>query len=387
MATRAVRNWKFVLTCALGACAAFGGVASASATAKPAAGAGLTSSLQRDVDALVAAGAPGAILLVRDGKKTTRFTAGVSELATREPMRSADHYRIASLTKTYVATVALQLVGEHKLRLSDTVARWLPGLVPNGQNITVRMLLNHTSGLYDHERDPEILAPYLAGDLGYYWSPLRLVKIAVSRPPYFAPGATNGSSYSSTNYVLAGLIIEKVTGRTIGAELRRRIFRPLHLRATTYPTRQTQLPSPYAHGYFDLGEPSLTDLSSFSPSLSGPAGAIVSTVDDVAVFYRALLSGRLLKPALLKIMKTTRAGSPNADLHQRMGYGLERFPASCGAAWGHSGSFPGYWGHAWASANGARESVLMVNIDPGAAPVPARARFTKLLDSAYCSTK
>jgi D-alanyl-D-alanine carboxypeptidase len=386
MSTRAVRSWKVVLSCALGACAAVGSIASASATAKPMAGARVTSSLQRDVDALVTAGAPGAILLVRDGKQTTRFTAGVSDLATMEPMRSADHYRIASLTKTYVATVALQLVGEGKLRLNDTVARWLPGLVPNGRNITVRMLLNHTSGLYDHERDPEVLAPYLAGDLGYYWSPLRLVRIAVSRSPYFAPGATKGSSYSSTNYVLAGLIIEKVTGRTIGAELQRRIFHPLHLRATTYPTSETQLPSPYAHGYFDLGGPSLSDLSGFSPSLSGAAGAIVSTADNVAVFYRALLSGRLLKPALLKIMKTTRAGSPNADLHQRMGYGLERFPASCGAAWGHSGSFPGYWGHAWANANGTREAVLMVNIDPGSTPVPARARFYRVLDSAYCST-
>jgi len=387
MVVSGVKSSKLAFAFALVACVAVAGLTSASAVAKPSAGSRLASSLQQDVDALVAAGAPGAILLVRDGKKTTRFTAGVADLATMEPMRPADHYRIASLTKSYVAAVALQLVGEGKLRLSDTVARWLPGLVPNGENITLRMLLNHTSGLYDHERDPEILAPYLAGDLGYYWSPLRQVTIAVSRPPYFAPGAIEGSWYSSTNYVLAGLIVEKVTGRTIGAELKRRIFEPLHLTSTTYPTSETQLPSPYAHGYFDLGTGTLSDLSGFSPSLSGAAGAIVSTVDDVAAFYRALLSGHVLKPALLKIMKTTRAGAANADLHQRMGYGLERFPASCGVAWGHSGSFPGYWGHAWVSEHGQHGAVLMVNIAPESTPMAVGALFYKLLDSAYCSTR
>jgi D-alanyl-D-alanine carboxypeptidase len=313
------------------------------------------------------------------------LTGGVAEIATKTAMKPSDHYRIASLTKSYVATVVLQLVGEGKLRLSDTVERWLPGLVPKGNKITIHMLLNHTSGLYDHEKDPEVLKPYLSGNLGYYWSPLRLVKLAVTRPARFAPGATKRSSYSSTNYLIAGLIVERVTGNTIGAELKRRIFQPLHLTGTSYPTSRTQLPSPYAHGYFLLGKPPLTDLSAFSPSLSGPAGAIVSTVDDVAGFYRALLSGRMLKPALLKAMKTTLPET-QGDLHQRMGYGLERFPTSCGAAFGHSGSFPGYWTHAWASANGKRQAVLMVNINPDAAPAPARRLFSKLLDRAYCST-
>jgi D-alanyl-D-alanine carboxypeptidase len=359
----------------------------ASAMARPTGAAGMrTAALQSDVDALVAAGAPGAILLVRDGNKATRLTGGVSDLATEQAIEPRDHYRIASLTKTYVATVVLQLVAERKLRLNDSVERWLPGVVPNGKRITIRMLLNHTSGLYDHEKDPEVLAPYLSGDLGYYWSPIRLVKLAVSRPPYFAPGDTNVASYSSTNYVVLGLIVNAATGRSVGAELRRRIFLPLHLAETTYPTSKTQLPEPYAHGYFMLEQPSLTDLSAFSPSLSGPAGAIVSTVDDVAGFYRALLSGRLLKPEQLKAMRTTLP-DPKGDLVQRMGYGLIRFSTSCGAAWGHSGSFPGYWTHAWTSASGKRQAVLMVNIDPSSVTDPARAAFYKALDDAYCSTR
>ena len=342
--------------------------------------------LQKDVDALVAAGAPGAILLVRDGDETTRLTGGYADLATKAAMQPADHYRIASLTKTYVAAVVLQLVAEGKLNLTDTVEHWLPGLVPNGSKITIRMLLNHTSGLYDHERDPVVLKPYLNGNLSYYWSPRRLVKLAVSRAPRFAPGATTRSSYSSTNYLVAALIVERATGNPIGAELKRRIFQPLHLAATSYPTSSTKLPSPYAHGYFLFGKPPLADLSAFSPSLSGPAGAIVSTVDDVAAFYRALLSGKVLEPALLDAMKTTIPGSANADLHQRMGYGLERFPATCGPAWGHSGSFPGYWTHAWASENGNRQAVLMVNADPSAVSAKARALFYKVLNEAYCST-
>ena len=300
-------------------------------------------------------------------------------------MEQGDHYRIASLTKTYVAAVVLQLVAEGKLRLSDSVERWLPGLVPNGNKITIRMLLNHTSGLHDHEMDPEVLKPYLGGDLGYYWSPTRLVKLAVSRPALYAPGQTKVSTYSSTNYVLLGLVVSAVTGRSIGVELKQRIFQPLHLAQTTYPISKTQLPESYAHGYFMLEQPTLTDLSAFSPSLSGAAGAIVSTVGDVAGFYRALLAGRVLKPAQLKAMKTT-IPEAKGDLVQRMGYGLIRFSTSCGAAWGHSGSFPGYWTHAWASANGQRQVVLMVNIDPSAVTPEARAGFYKTLENAYCGT-
>jgi D-alanyl-D-alanine carboxypeptidase len=360
------------------------GLAATSALGTARASSGPTSELRKDVDALVASGVPGAILLVRNGNETTRLVGGVADLARKTPMRPADHYRIASLTKTYTATVVLQLVAEGKLRLSDTVEHWLPGLVPSGNKITIRQLLIHTSGLHDHEKDPEVLKPYLAGNLAYYWSPLRLVKLAVSRPPRFAPGASKVSSYSSTNYLLLGLIVERATGRTIGAELSRRIFRPLHLRATSYPTRTTHLPRPYAHGYFLLGKPPLTDLSAFSPSLSGAAGGIVSTVDDVADFYRALFSGHLLTPALLKAMETTIPTT--AELKQRYGLGVERFPTTCGPAWGHSGSFPGYWTYAFSSANGQRQAVLMTNIDPSATSPSERALFYKLLYEAYCST-
>jgi D-alanyl-D-alanine carboxypeptidase len=117
-------------------------------------------SLQRDVDALVSGGAPGAILFVRDGNQTSRYTGGFADVARKRPMRARDHFKIASLTKSYTATVVLQLVAEGKLHLTDTVEQWLPGLVPNGGKITIRELLYHTSGIPEYEADPHFLKPY-----------------------------------------------------------------------------------------------------------------------------------------------------------------------------------------------------------------------------------
>ena len=121
--------------------------------------------LQQDLDALVAAGAPGAILLVRNGTHTVQLTAGMRDIAHKTPIAAGDHFKIASLTKTYTATVVLQLAGEGKLSLDDSVQRRLPGVVPNGSKITIRQLLNHTSGLADFETDRRYLKPYLSRKL------------------------------------------------------------------------------------------------------------------------------------------------------------------------------------------------------------------------------
>jgi D-alanyl-D-alanine carboxypeptidase len=278
-------------------------------------------SLQQRLDSLVAAGPPGAVLLIRNGADTQRLVSGVGEVANKTPMRADDLFRIASLNKSYTAAVVLQLVGEGKLRLDDNVEHWLPGLVPNGRNITIRELLNHTSGLFDHEKDQRILAPYLKGDFGHYWAPIQLVRMAVSHTPNFAPG--KGEEYSSTNYILAGLIVEKVTGHSIGAELRNRIFRPLHLSDTSYPTTPA-IPGPHAHGYFVREHPPAIDVTGISPSISPSAGAIFASADDVADFYRALLSGHVLKPELLEAMETTHAQKKYNVPGQRPGRGPDR---------------------------------------------------------------
>ena len=297
-------------------------------------------------------------------------------------MRPGDHFKIASLTKSYTASVVLQLVGEGKLSLDDSVEQRLPGLVPNGGKITIRQLLNHTSGLFDYFELPRFLKPYLSGNFGFYWAPRQLVRMGVSHKPLFAPG--RGYSYSNTNYVLAQLIVERVTGKSLGTELKRRIFQPLHLRDTIYPTKPG-LPSPYAHGYKLLGKPPATDVTGLSPSMSPGSGAIVSTARDVADFYRALLSGRLLKPSQMRAMKTIvseRTGKVVvAGPGDGLGIGVS--PLSCGG-WVHSGELPGYQLTALSSGDGRRQVVLMVNQDGSTVPKRVNTLSDKLLEKAYC---
>ena len=227
---------RLALLAAIVACFAAAALVAASAQAKPTAATDTQATgLQQDLDALVAAGAPGAILFVRNGTHTVQLAAGMSDIAHKTPIVAGDHFKIGSLTKAYTATVVLQLVGEGKLSLDDSVQQRLPGVVPNGSKITIRQLLNHTSGLFDFENEPRYLKPYLSGNFGYHWAPRQLVTMAVSHKPLFAPGTR--WSYSNTNYVVAQLIVEKVTGHTIGAELKRRIFQPLGLRNTIYPIK------------------------------------------------------------------------------------------------------------------------------------------------------
>ncbi len=337
--------------------------------------------LQEDLDALVAAGVPGAILVVRDGSRTVSLASGLGNVDEQTPMRPGDRFRIASHTKTYVATVVLQLVSEGKLHLEDTVEQWLPGLVPNGDGITIRQLLNHTSGLFDYENDPRVFEPYINGDLAYHWAPRELVRIAVSHEPLFEPGATQ--SYSNTGYILAGLIIKAATENTLRGELSRRIFQPLNLRATSFPTRPG-IAGRHAHGYIILGEPPAIDLTGISPFVWA-AGAIVSTGSDDLSFYRALLSGRLLSDGLLREMKETvpvEGAPPGAGY----GLGLTRAGTPCATAWGHNGAFGGFYSDAYTSENGRHQALLMVNLDESSQTEDIKLLFEELRDKAYCST-
>ena len=337
--------------------------------------------LQEDLDALVAAGVPGAILVIRDKNRTVSIASGLGNVDEQTPMRPGDRFRIASHTKTYVATVVLQLVSEGKLRLDDTVEQWLPGLVPNGDEITIRQLLNMTSGLFDYEQDPRVFAPYINGDLAYHWTPLELVQIAVSHEPLFEPGATQ--SYSNTGYILAGLIIETATGNTLRGELSHRIFQPLDLRATSFPTRPG-IEGRHAHGYIILGEPPAIDITGIDPFVWA-AGAIISTAADDLGFYRALLSRRLLKAGLLREMKETvpvEGAPPGAGY----GLGLIRAGTPCGIAWGHNGAFGGFYSDTYSSKNGRHQALLMVNLDETSQTEEFKSLFYELLDKAYCST-
>ena len=336
------------------------------------------SELRQDARSLVAAGAPGVIVLVRDGSRSVRAAAGSADLTPRTPMRVSDRFRVASITKTFVAAVVLQLVGEGRPALDDTVERWLPGLVPGGAAITVRELLNHTSGLFDYvdDGDDTILKPYLRGEVTHVTSPRRIVAVATSHPPHFAPGTRH--RYSNTNYIVLGLVVEAVTGDSLSAELGRRIFRPLGLRATSLDATASRITGRHAHGYAALGRGGrAVELDVLSSSLTWAAGALVSTAGDVARFYRALLQGRLLRPDLLHEMETTVPAGPPGEayglgLFQSRRLDLERtYRLPCAdAVWGHNGSFAGWQASAINSLDGRRQMVVFINSDT----LSARAR-------------
>jgi len=351
----------------------------AGATASPRNENDKRSTLQAQMDALVATGVPGVVVLVHDKSGTLRLASGHSNLAQQTPMRVTDRFRVGSITKSFIATVVLQLVGEGKLSLDETVDHWLPGAVPNGKTITLRQLLGHRSGLYDYLSDPRVLKPYLAGNFGYTWTPPRLVAVSASHKPLFAPGAKY--SYSNTNYILLGLIIEKAAGNPIGAELKRRIFAPLQLRSTSLDTSPRMRP-PYAHGYLIQGK-ELQDVTAVSPSYAWTAGAIVSSADDLARFYRALLGGRLLSADELRAMET-----PKDDYG--LGLARARLPQTWGcrgARWGHDGAIAAYNSTALNSKDGQQQAVILVNsltLDDKVGDAQAQQALVRLFKSALC---
>jgi D-alanyl-D-alanine carboxypeptidase len=330
--------------------------------------------LQRAMDQVVRMGVPGAIVLVRDSKGTVRVVSGYGDVAKKTPIRATDRFRIGSLTKTFVSTVVLQLVDEGRLSLSDSVEHWLPGLVPGGAKISVRQLLNMRAGLYDYlNEDKTILRRYLTGDLKHRYSPEELVGLATAHKPHFDPGAS--WSYCNTCYILLGLIVEKATGHTIDAELKRRIFGPLRLRGTSFDS-EPLISGSHSHGYVLLGK-RLVDVSVASPSPAWAAGGIVSTADDVERFFSALGQGRLLTADLVREMRTTTTGSNG------YGLGYARVQAPCATLWGNHGDFLGYNTSAWGTADGSRQLVVFVNLDednvkPGAVDTLDRVLLTAL---------
>jgi len=333
--------------------------------------------LDADMAAVVASGVPGVALVIRDEGNTTRLAQGLGDVATGTPMGVDDRIRIGSLSKSYVAVVVLQLVDEGRLALDDRIEQWVPGLVPNGADISVRQLLNHTSGIPNYEEHPDYMAPYLAGDFGHVTTPRQLVHMGTSQGELFPPGTS--SAYSNTNYTVAGLVVEAATGRPLAEELERRIFDPLDLDATYLP-EAPEIDGVHAHGYFVMGQPPATDVTRFSPSIGWAGGGIVSTDADVTTFYRALLGGELLPAHLLEQMMTTVTGSSG----ERYGLGLAQRELSCGTAWGHGGNFPGYLVESYSSPTGGHQVTAAYNLDPNSMAPASKEAVTSLLEHAFC---
>ncbi|WP_171169840.1 serine hydrolase [Streptomyces sp. I05A-00742] len=326
---------------------------------------------------------PGAAELSQDAHGGSRFTtAGVADLRTGRRIRRTDRFRAGSITKTVVATVVLQLVAEGRLRLDEPVARRLPSREATAlrrrgltRNVTVRQLLTHTGGLFSYTDDRSFSRSFLGeGSAGHRFEPHTpgaLVRTALSHRSYAPPGARY--HYSNTDYLLLGMVIRQVTGRSYAAEARRRVLGPLHLTGTSFPGTRVTLPAPHGRAYTPSprGPVDVTDLN---PSVAGAAGELVSTLPDLNRFFAALLGGALLPPPELRAMRDTSASGGR--------YGMGLFPVRlpCGAVlWGHNGEISGSYVRAVGTADGRHVLTYRANTDT----VPAEAE-ERLLSAEFC---
>jgi D-alanyl-D-alanine carboxypeptidase len=304
--------------------------------------------LQQQLDQLrERAGVPGATagLVLEDGT-VIGLASGFADTATREPMEPGSLLLQGSVGKTYVAAVALQLVQEGRLDLDARVSAYLGGepwfgQLPNHEDVTVRQLMNHTSGIVRYEFNERFIADLLAQP-DKVWRPEEQIAYLFGSEPPFAAGA--GWDYSDTNYLILGLIIERLTGATYYAEVRRRVLQPLSL-TSTVPSDSRRIPG-LVQGYggpdspFGPDEMLVDGVLAFNPQFEWTGGGMASTAEDLARWGKALYEGQAFDPALLPVMLDgvpARLG-PNT----RYGLGVIIRPTPLGESWGHSGYFPGY---------------------------------------------
>ncbi|MEV7600140.1 serine hydrolase domain-containing protein [Kitasatospora sp. NPDC089797] len=336
--------------------------------------------VQQRLDALVKGdGVPGALAAVRgkDGR-TRNYTAGVGDPATGAKVPVDGQFRIGSNTKSFVAVVVLQLVAEGKVDLDAPVDTYLPGVVHgdgiDGRRITVRQVLQHTSGLPNYTRFLDASGP------DQYFEPRELLDLALAHKPDFAPG--QGWNYSNTGYVVAGLIVQRVTGRPLGEEITRRVIDRVGLRHTYFPAQgDTTIHERHPHGFVrDKATDPLQDITEMDPSWAWAAGAMVSTNTDLNRFFAALVGGELMPPAQLAQMRTTVPAEylgPGA----RYGLGLASRPLSCGGlSWGHGGTLPGFVSRGGVTEDG-RAANVTVTEQPGEA---VKQHVADAVDAALC---
>lgn len=329
------------------------------------------------------AGGPGAAVHAGDAADAWTLSAGTGTINTTKPIQSDEHFRTGSQTKTFTAATVLQLVDEGEVSLDAPIDTYLPGVVTgngyDGTRITVRHLLQHTSGIAAY--DP--LASIALAEPDGTYKAATLVREGLKRAPASAPGG--GFMYSNTNYLILGMLIEKMTGLPVHQAVTTRIIEPLGLTRTKFPAPGDRaLPTPAVNGYhgarigpFFFWSPVI----SYDPSLFGSSGAVVSTLEDLTSFYQALVAGKVVSPASLAEMKNTgQPGSPS----EAIGYGLGIFKAdlSCGGtAWGHNGAVPGYHSLTLVAPDGRHASATT---NAYLATNPPQAQLAKLLDTALC---
>ena len=279
------------------------------------------------------AASPGAVVAVRGPQGTWTKAYGVADKTTNTPMSNDGHQRIGSVTKTFIGTVLLQLAEEGKLSLDDPIDKYVPG-VPNGATVTLRQLASMTSGVASYTLDKAWQKTYFSQPYKV-WTPDELLKIGLALPARFPPGTT--FDYSNTNTILLGKVIEKQAGQDIATVLQTRIFDPLKLTATSFPGTSPVLPDPHPRGYTLQGNVATpdkpVDATDWNPSWGWAAGEMISRIDDLLVYGRALGTGQGLLTAATQVQRLNSLPEP-------AGYGIA---VGCVDGWvGHTGELPGF---------------------------------------------
>lgn len=310
--------------------------------------------IQSDLDGLTRSGVVGSIATLDDGTTTAVMTSGVPNRTNGDSIGKNDRVRIGSVTKTFTASLVLQLVAEGKVDLDAPIEQYLPGLLhgsdmdggdmdgsgTDGSAITVRQLLQHRSGLPEFAGEPGA-DEWIAANEDRTLTPSAAVAIALGKPAQFVPGTS--FVYINTNYIVLGMLVESVTGRSYADELQSRILDPLDLEDTYLPAAgERDIRGDHLTGYQDL-DGGLTDVSRTEPSIPWSAGAMVSTGTDLNAFWRALLDGQMVPAEQLAEMTTPQVGATEAEgLGYGMGVGASELP--CGVTYtGHSGGIYGYY--------------------------------------------
>ncbi|MEH0528495.1 serine hydrolase [Streptomyces stelliscabiei] len=333
---------------------------------------GSEQTLQQQLDELVGApgGPPGVIVVLQRDRTSRVLRAGVADLETGRPIEPTDHMRIASTAKAFNGAVALSLVQRGALGLDSTIGRTLPRLPRAWRSVTLRQLLNHTSGLPDYTEDPEFLELLLA-DPRRTFDPRRLLDFVADEPLRFRPGSRY--RYSNSDNIAVALMAEAVTRRPYEELLSRLVYRPLGLTDTSLPLGY-EMPEPYMHGYA-VEPPAPPEDVSEALSASGvwASGGIVSTPRDLTRFIRGYAAGELTSRSVLREQRRWIEGAsePAGPGRNRAGLALFRYDTRCGVVLGHTGNFPGYTQLIAATPDGRRSLTFSLTtqvnrtLDPG----------------------
>ncbi|WP_420710986.1 serine hydrolase domain-containing protein [Streptomyces sp. NRRL F-2580] len=326
--------------------------------------------LESALDGVHQAGVPGVYAEVRDGGRTWRGASGVADIRTGRPVRPDMRQRVGSITKTFTAAAVMQQVEQGRIRLDAPIGDHLPQLVPGerGRKITVRMLLNNTSGLPDYIREafPSLkdMSPKSLDDNRFRrFHPAELIAMGVNAPPASEPGATPGV-YSNTNYLLLGQLLEQVTGTTAEEYITRNVIERAGLRHTGFPTGP-RIEGPHSRMYealWGLNDPP-RDYSVYDMSWTGTGAALVSTMDDLNRFYAKLLDGKIVsRSSLAQMQRTVPVVALDGSTIQ-YGLGLHKVVIrDCGTFWGHDGTVWGAGTISLTRADGGRQMSVAVNL-------------------------